>query len=88
MQEDMARKQQDFIKKVFEKSEIDKRETQRQNIITSFNMLGSQLSSAFSNPKFMMKAFYMSAMLFGAFHATKLSLALVGARIMAKMGKP
>lgn len=63
---------------MMEKSSAEKRETQKQNIITSFNMIGSQMQQMFGNPKFLMKAAYMSFLMFGAFHLTKLSLALIG----------
>lgn len=88
MHEENTARSQFFIKDIFEKAELDKRETQRQNIITSFNMLGGQLANVFGNPKFMMKAAYMSVMIFGAFHVTKLSLAIMGSKILARMGKP
>ena len=41
-----------------------------------------------SNPKFLMKAAYMSVLMFGAFHLTKLSLAVVAQKVLSKMGKP
>ena len=40
------------------------------------------------NPKFLAKTFYMAVMLFGAFHFTKMSIAIAGSKIMSKMGKP
>lgn len=42
----------------------------------------------FNNPKFLMKAAYMSVVMFGAFHLTKLSLAIVGQKVISRMGKP
>lgn len=46
------------------------------------------MQQMFSNPKFMMKAVYMSVLMFGAFHLTKLSLAIIGQKIVSRMGKP
>ena len=40
------------------------------------------------NPKFLVKAAYMSIILFGAFHFSKLSIALFTQGIMARFGKP
>ena len=40
-QEMLAQKNQDFVKDLFHEAERDRRETQRQNIITAFNMAGS-----------------------------------------------
>lgn len=51
-------------------------------------MIGSQISGMFNNPKFLMKAAYMSVVMFGAFHLTKLSLAIVGQKVISRMGKP
>lgn len=43
-QDEMINKNQSFVRELFERAEKDRRETQRQNIITAFNMAGSQLS--------------------------------------------
>jgi transcriptional regulator CtsR len=40
----MAAKNQTFLKDLVSKAEKDKRETQRQNIITAFNMAASSFS--------------------------------------------
>lgn len=40
------------------------------------------------NPKLLMKAAYMSFMIFGAFHFTKIATTLFGAQFMSRMGKP
>lgn len=37
-------------------------------------MLGSQLASAVTNPKVMYNSVYFAAMLFGAFHMTRMSV--------------
>lgn len=57
--------------------EKDKRETQRQNIVTTFNMLGTGLSNMVSNPKFMAKTAFMSLLLFGAYHGTKVGFSIM-----------
>jgi len=51
-------------------------------------MTGAAFSNFLGNPKFMMKAFYMSLMVFGAFHVTKTGLALVTSKLLSRMGKP
>ena len=51
-------------------------------------MLGSSISSALMNPKFIWKAAYTSVLVFGAFHMTKLSIALAGSSLMSRFGKP
>jgi hypothetical protein len=73
----LAAKNQDFLKDLFANTEKDKRETQRQNIMTIINMLGSQLGNAVSNPKTMYNSVYFAAMMFGAFHLTRLSVTLL-----------
>lgn len=40
------------------------------------------------NPKFLAKTLYTSVLVFGAFHATKLSIALISASFMGRFGKP
>lgn len=51
-------------------------------------MLGSSVSSALMNPKFIWKAAYTSVLVFGAFHMTKLGIALAGSTLMSRFGKP
>jgi len=51
-------------------------------------MFGSQMKKIVSDPKTMWNMFYTSVMIFGAFHLTKLSLAIAGAKIMSRFGKP
>jgi len=41
-------------------------------------MVSGSLSSVLFNPKFLMKTAYFGIMMFGAFHFTKLSLAILG----------
>lgn len=40
------------------------------------------------NPKFMIKASYMLVIAFGAFHVTRLGLALITGLFLARFGKP
>jgi hypothetical protein len=73
---------------MFSQAEKDRRETQRQNLVTTFNMVGSTLQQMIMNPKFLLKTLYSSILIFGAFHATKLSVALISASMMGRFGKP
>jgi hypothetical protein len=41
LKKELAEKNQSFLKDLFSQAERDKRETQRQNIMTAINMLGS-----------------------------------------------
>jgi ATPase family AAA domain-containing protein 3A/B len=84
----LAEKNQDFVKNLFHDAERDRRETQRQNIITAFNMAGSGAQSMLMNPKFLAKASYLLFIGFGAFHLTRLVLALGTGLIMSRFGKP
>lgn len=68
--------------------EKDKRETQRQNIVTTFNMLGSGLSNMVSNPKFLAKTAMMSVILFGTYHGTKMGFSLLQASVLSRFNKP
>ena len=40
------------------------------------------------NPKFMMQIVYTGGMLFGAYHFTKISLAIIGSNLLSKTSKP
>lgn len=51
-------------------------------------MVGSSMMSLLMNPKFLMKAAYMSVLIFGSFHATRLGLALFTSSMLARFGKP
>ena len=73
---------------MFHEAERGRRETQRQNIITAFNMAGSGVQSMLMNPKFLAKAGYLAIIGFGAFHLTRLILAVFTSMIMARFGKP
>ena len=76
------------MKDLFHEAERDKRETQRQNIITAFNMAGSGISSMMMNPKFLAKTAWMLLIGFGTYHLTRLSLALFSGLVLARFGKP
>lgn len=87
-QEELAFRNRDFVKALFHEAERDRRETQRQNIITAFNMAGSGVQSFFMNPKFLAKAGYLFFLGFSAFHVTRLCIAMVTGLILARFGKP
>lgn len=88
LKKELAEKNQEFVKDLFSKIEKDKRETQRQNIMTTINMLGSQVTSAVTNPKLMYNGVYFAVLLFGAFHLTRMSVALLQNSLLSKFGKP
>lgn len=79
---------QSFVRNLFTKAEEQRRETQRQNIITAFNMLGSQIQQMLMNPKFVVKAAYLALLMFGAFHVSRLAVALGTSAMMSRFGKP
>jgi len=56
--------------------------------MTTVNMIGSQMGSALGNPKFLYNTAYFSFMIFGAFHLTKLSVALLTSSLLGRFGKP
>lgn len=51
-------------------------------------MAGSGASSLLMNPKFLAKAGYLLLIGFGAFHFTRLAIAMISGGIMARFGKP
>jgi hypothetical protein len=87
-QEEFANRNRAFMKDLFNQAEKDRRETQRQNIITAFNMAGSGISSMLMNPKFLTKAAWLLFIGFGTFHLTKLTLGLMTGLVLARFGKP
>lgn len=88
LKKELSDKNQDFIKGLFAQAEKDKRETQKQNIMTTMNMLGSQMTSMMSNTKLLYNTAYTACLVFGAFHLTKLGTALFTAMLMGRFGKP
>jgi hypothetical protein len=56
--------------------------------MTTLNMLGSQAGSALGNPKFLYNTAYFSMMIFGAFHLSKLTIALITSSMLGRFGKP
>ncbi len=84
----MQDRNRDFIEGVFKTAEKERRETQRQNIITAFNLAGSGASQVLMNPKFIAKAAYLFFIGFGAFHLTRLGIAMFTGLILARFGKP
>lgn len=51
-------------------------------------MLSSSAQSMFMNPKFLGKAAYLLLIGFGAFHFSRLAIALTTTMILARFGKP
>lgn len=86
--QELVKDQQQFVKNLLHDAERDKRETQRQNIITTFNMAGSSITSMLTNPKFITKAAYLLFVGFGTYHLTKLALGMTASIVMARFGKP
>jgi len=57
-------------------------------MVTAFNLVGTGVSNALNNPKLIMKAAYMSLLIFGAFHFTRLGVNITGKVLMSNFGKP
>lgn len=94
-QKEMAEKNQNFVKDLFDKAEKDRRETERQNImqkqqtvVAALNMIGNGAQTLIMNPKFMMRTAYFLMLCFGAFHFSKLAIQLTSTMILARFGKP
>lgn len=51
-------------------------------------MVSTQLGNFFSNPKFLVKAGYLSLMVFSAYYGTRMGFGVLGQRLMARFGKP
>lgn len=51
-------------------------------------MVGGSAQSAIMNPKFLIRASYLLLFGFGAFHLTRLSLALITSFVLGRFGKP
>ena len=51
-------------------------------------MAGGSISSMLMNPKFLAKATYLFFLAFGAFHVTRLGLAMFTGLFLARFGKP
>jgi len=51
-------------------------------------MIGSSASGVFLNPKFLARATYLLLIGFGAFHFTRLALAMFTTVIIGRFGKP
>jgi len=51
-------------------------------------MAGGSVSSMLMNPKFLAKATYLLFIGFGAFHLTRLALAMLTGLVLARFGKP
>ena len=72
----MQEENQAFTAKIAREKELNKRETQRQNIVTMMNMFGSQLASAFASPGFLMKVAYAGILFSAGLHATRMTFGL------------
>ena len=68
---------------LMKKKEKERRETMRQNIVTSFNMVGKGLVNLISGG-YMFNVAFMATMLFGSYQVTKLA----AASVMARFGRP
>ena len=66
----------------------ERRETQRQALVTGIGMVGQQLSGFFQNPKLVAKVAYSSMAIFMAFFGTRFAFQFLGMRLMARFGKP
>lgn len=51
-------------------------------------MAGNSATGMLMNPKFLAKATYLFIVGFGAFHLTRLALAMVTGLVLARFGKP
>lgn len=78
MKEDMNARNMEFLKNVLTGNEKEKRETQKQNIMTIMSLAGNQVSQMLANPKFMYNVAYASFLIFGAFQITKMSASVFG----------
>ena len=77
-----------FLGDLFNGMEKGKRETSKQNIITTLNVASTNLGQAIANPKFLAKTFSVALLTFGAYHFTKLGFAMTTAFFMGRFGKP
>lgn len=73
---------------LFTQVEKDRRETQKQNIVTGFNMFSNSVGSALMNPKLLARSAYLMFIGFGAFHFTRVAMAIATGLVMARFGKP
>ena len=78
----------DQMNKLMSGMEKDKRETQRQNIVTTFNMLSNGLANMVSNPMFMAKTATVCMILFGTYQATRVGFSLLHTQMLSRFNKP
>ena len=78
MKREALERKQAFESSMVTKTQKEVRETQRQNIVTGVSMISTQLGNFFSNPKFLVKAGYLSLMVFSAYYGTKMGFGVVG----------
>jgi tetrahydromethanopterin S-methyltransferase subunit B len=87
-QQELANQNQGFVNQLFENAEIKKRETQKQNIITTMNLMTSQFGSFLGNPKVLFTAAQYTVIAFGGFHLTKVIAAYFASTLLGRFGKP
>lgn len=51
-------------------------------------MMGSQIGSMFANKRFLYNAAYLSFMIFGAYHMSRLGVAIMSQIMLGRFGKP
>ncbi len=88
LQDEVQGKNQSFVREMFGEAEKQKRETQRQNMVTAMNIAGNQAQSLLTNPKFMAKALYMVVLGFSAFYFSKIFISVGATFLMSRFGKP
>ena len=79
---------QSFDLEMIHQKASERRETQRQALVTGIGMVGQQLSSFFQNPKLVAKVAYSSLAIFTAFFGTRFAFQMLGMRMLARFGKP
>lgn len=73
---------------LIKQQESERRETQKQGIITMVQMMSSSVGQLFANPKAIMKTAYFSLMMFGSFYFAKTFVQLSMAAAFSRFGKP
>ena len=59
-----------------------------QSIVTTFNLMSQSANSMMTNPKFLSSAFWYGFLIFGSYHMTKTSIAMLSTTFMARFGRP
>ena len=87
-QEQLEAQRQGFERDILSQKAAERRETQRQALVTGISMIGDQLGSFFQNPKLVAKVGYLSLAIFSAYYGTRMGFQYMGMRLMARFGKP